>query len=145
MPEKGKVLEDKTHLAFAYVAGHCVFLVPQDLARIRMLKAGNNTQQGRFPTARWAQQGGQFAIGKLQRHIIQCREMAKLLMYVANFYTHGQCSPALDAHAVLCVRHSTHDFSASVIRASIASRSEEHTSELQSLMRISYAVFCLKK
>src|SRR3546814_7851502 len=28
---------------------------------------------------------------------------------------------------------------------SIANRSEEHTSELQSLMRISYAVFCLKK
>src|SRR3546814_3684782 len=27
----------------------------------------------------------------------------------------------------------------------IATRSEEHTSELQSLMRISYAVFCLKK
>src|SRR3546814_4951006 len=26
-----------------------------------------------------------------------------------------------------------------------ANRSEEHTSELQSLMRISYAVFCLKK
>src|SRR3546814_6745035 len=27
----------------------------------------------------------------------------------------------------------------------VISRSEEHTSELQSLMRISYAVFCLKK
>src|SRR3546814_1112634 len=27
----------------------------------------------------------------------------------------------------------------------LAIRSEEHTSELQSLMRISYAVFCLKK
>src|SRR3546814_8220676 len=27
----------------------------------------------------------------------------------------------------------------------VMSRSEEHTSELQSLMRISYAVFCLKK
>src|SRR3546814_10752451 len=27
----------------------------------------------------------------------------------------------------------------------MAMRSEEHTSELQSLMRISYAVFCLKK
>src|SRR3546814_7612417 len=27
----------------------------------------------------------------------------------------------------------------------LPSRSEEHTSELQSLMRISYAVFCLKK
>src|SRR3546814_988879 len=30
-------------------------------------------------------------------------------------------------------------------RANGRSRSEEHTSELQSLMRISYAVFCLKK
>src|SRR3546814_2549776 len=29
--------------------------------------------------------------------------------------------------------------------AVMAKRSEEHTSELQSLMRISYAVFCLKK
>src|SRR3546814_5269728 len=31
------------------------------------------------------------------------------------------------------------------LRREIAVRSEEHTSELQSLMRISYAVFCLKK
>src|SRR3546814_5203615 len=29
--------------------------------------------------------------------------------------------------------------------AGMTTRSEEHTSELQSLMRISYAVFCLKK
>src|SRR3546814_10442770 len=32
-----------------------------------------------------------------------------------------------------------------LIAAVTADRSEEHTSELQSLMRISYAVFCLKK
>src|SRR3546814_6926884 len=31
------------------------------------------------------------------------------------------------------------------VRAPGAARSEDHTSELQSLMRISYAVFCLKK
>src|SRR3546814_7899315 len=30
-------------------------------------------------------------------------------------------------------------------RYALPTRSEEHTSELQSLMRISYAVFCLKK
>src|SRR3546814_6446895 len=30
-------------------------------------------------------------------------------------------------------------------QSTITNRSEEHTSELQSLMRISYAVFCLKK
>src|SRR3546814_5940179 len=36
-----------------------------------------------------------------------------------------------------------HDHAATAAPA--AERSEEHTSELQSLMRISYAVFCLKK
>src|SRR3546814_5173967 len=35
--------------------------------------------------------------------------------------------------------------SAEQVTDTVASRSEEHTSELQSLMRISYAVFCLKK
>src|SRR3546814_7966745 len=59
----------------------------------------------------------------------------------------------------ICIRmrRSTHIFdnlllstSSSSLRVpdlptSIAGRSEEHTSELQSLMRISYAVFCLKK
>src|SRR3546814_2607085 len=34
---------------------------------------------------------------------------------------------------------------ASTVATYIDERSEEHTSELQSLMRISYAVFCLKK
>src|SRR3546814_9201838 len=33
----------------------------------------------------------------------------------------------------------------SFAHSACAARSEEHTSELQSLMRISYAVFCLKK
>src|SRR3546814_8721995 len=32
-----------------------------------------------------------------------------------------------------------------VSATNVETRSEEHTSELQSLMRISYAVFCLKK
>src|SRR3546814_2186003 len=32
-----------------------------------------------------------------------------------------------------------------IVQTNLCVRSEEHTSELQSLMRISYAVFCLKK
>src|SRR3546814_9510468 len=36
-------------------------------------------------------------------------------------------------------------FRTKLIRAQFDDRSEEHTSALQSLMRISYAVFCLKK
>src|SRR3546814_1622332 len=38
-----------------------------------------------------------------------------------------------------------HGKSPSCYQRLTSSRSEEHTSELQSLMRISYAVFCLKK
>src|SRR3546814_8157191 len=37
------------------------------------------------------------------------------------------------------------DAGMSISLRSLTFRSEEHTSELQSLMRISYAVFCLKK
>src|SRR3546814_8889742 len=36
-------------------------------------------------------------------------------------------------------------YSADDVKKVLGGRSEEHTSELQSLMRISYAVFCLKK
>src|SRR3546814_10803412 len=48
-----------------------------------------------------------------------------------------------DAGAALLVLEGVPSSLAQAITA--ASRSEEHTSELQSLMRISYAVFCLKK
>src|SRR3546814_6528486 len=37
------------------------------------------------------------------------------------------------------------DYARPELAATMVPRSEEHTSELQSLMRISYAVFCLKK
>src|SRR3546814_4253889 len=55
---------------------------------------------------------------------------------------------ALLSHVGLFISHSQHHkHSAYVIRSTdrLTGRSEEHTSEHQSLMRISYAVFCLKK
>src|SRR3546814_8139826 len=42
-------------------------------------------------------------------------------------------------------RHDQGCLSGDAVAQCDAQRSEEHTSELQSLMRISYAVFCLKK
>src|SRR3546814_3756240 len=52
-------------------------------------------------------------------------------------------------HKCVAVRHALSAERAGVDAISIdgfeCARSEEHTSELQSLMRISYAVFCLKK
>src|SRR3546814_1801632 len=55
----------------------------------------------------------------------------------------------MDAALVCCLRNtqteSTHGIEDLISRFCPNKRSEEHTSELQSLMRISYAVFCLKK
>src|SRR3546814_1626253 len=51
--------------------------------------------------------------------------------------SHGTCRRTAEVQTVL--RFSTGAATVS------CTRSEEHTSELQSLMRISYAVFCLKK
>src|SRR3546814_4080367 len=56
--------------------------------------------------------------------------------------------PQLVEGGVARVRHARrHILEATQAREQrrLAERSEEHTSELQSLMRISYAVFCLKK
>src|SRR3546814_2628573 len=57
--------------------------------------------------------------------------------------------PAHHADAVLRRAHALHRAQqgnpARRVRERAGVRSEEHTSELQSLMRISYAVFCLKK
>src|SRR3546814_3219798 len=52
--------------------------------------------------------------------------------------TSSPASCAARSRTRRCTRTSTRS-------PSTTSRSEEHTSELQSLMRISYAVFCLKK
>src|SRR3546814_7355605 len=46
---------------------------------------------------------------------------------------------------LLFLRRGAHHRPGRLLQRVIALRSEEHTSELQSLMRISYAVFCLKK
>src|SRR3546814_5339686 len=57
-------------------------------------------------------------------------------------------APAITASAALPPLFSTFMIVSVTIALSVvtaAFRSEEHTSELQSLMRISYAVFCLKK
>src|SRR3546814_6489983 len=43
------------------------------------------------------------------------------------------------------LRHKSHRANRQRSYLRVTPRSEEHTSELQSLMRISYAVFCLKK
>src|SRR3546814_6846912 len=56
----------------------------------------------------------------------------------------GQDHRFEQSHASISVDLSRRDCGI-LCRVRLSGRSEEHTSELQSLMRISYAVFCLKK
>src|SRR3546814_2279715 len=65
-------------------------------------------------------------------HPLQRVEAAKIVVSVCSL-DHGHQSIA---NADVVCKH---------LAGLIQIRSEEHTSELQSLMRISYAVFCLKK
>src|SRR3546814_4155652 len=56
------------------------------------------------------------------------------------------CAEEVVDHPILgAAQHLMRHQGVEILRVAAAGRSEEHTSELQSLMRISYAVFCLKK
>src|SRR3546814_7561869 len=59
---------------------------------------------------------------------------------------HVQCAPSDEASAFggKSRREERGASAAMVVGLDVDARSEEHTSELQSLMRSSYAVFCLK-
>src|SRR3546814_3914465 len=80
------------------------------------------------------------------------RDLANLLHTAVELSGRNRCEIAREAdlHKDALRRTLIGERSPSVgealrILASSGMRSEEHTSELQSLMRISYAVFCLKK
>src|SRR3546814_7687694 len=66
-----------------------------------------------------------------ERHVQQA--LGQLISGRTTFVIAHRLSTVIDAHIIY------------VMDDGRIVRSEEHTSELQSLMRISYAVFCLKK
>src|SRR3546814_1998205 len=73
------------------------------------------------------------------------------IIKIGDQYAHEICRHTIweDQYSLQCGLAWAHPHSDSARQRSTRSvrylRSEEHTSELQSLMRISYAVFCLKK
>src|SRR3546814_7245613 len=71
----------------------------------------------------------------------QQRLMILMLLFMAAFFL---VSARLLTFALFDTASGHRSASTAFVPAR-ADRSEEHTSELQSLMRISYAVFCLKK
>src|SRR3546814_7956310 len=64
----------------------------------------------------------------------------------SSLWSGGGSSGFSHAHHAAAVAEATgDDGGVEGVEVGLSGRSEEHTSELQSLMRISYAVFCLKK
>src|SRR3546814_8927956 len=69
-----------------------------------------------------------------------------LLTYILSaFFNYWRTAAPLHNRRCRGERRAARKEEAAPPRAPLLHRSEEHTSELQSLMRISYAVFCLKK
>src|SRR3546814_1856277 len=80
------------------------------------------------------------------RHHARTLFIASGVPYAESALLLGQKLPGASGgyvHAEHLVEHLRHHSQA--LEDLVCRRSEEHTSELQSLMRISYAVFCLKK
>src|SRR3546814_3073618 len=74
---------------------------------------------------------------ELMREALSCGEPVSIVDLAKSF--------ARGLKKILSAFVQLADDTAKVLDQSRVHRSEEHTSELQSLMRISYAVFCLKK
>src|SRR3546814_8571298 len=87
------------------------------------------------------------AVGLSYTRMLRVPYMITLVMVAINFANVGYLQPlARYAYEQLNYELKSGALGASIKVGEFTSlRSEEHTSELQSLMRISYAVFCLKK
>src|SRR3546814_10501591 len=85
-------------------------------------------------TTRWVVEGYTWLVRR-------CSMSPMLTTMVSSSEVNGTHSPCCDFTSRPAALAPT----SKVIRLMSSCRSEEHTSELQSLMRISYAVFCLKK
>src|SRR3546814_6018596 len=90
--------------------------------------------------------------GKQQRIRLQASgSLALMASYFISSQAEGwamgtlSCLGTMTAAALPLALLLTYAPQKTAILGKLAGRSEEHTSELQSLMRISYAVFCLKQ
>src|SRR3546814_8193113 len=93
--------------------------------------------------------GSRFTVGRYLPHMEKTLgfkiEATKLAKIDALAQTRGGRGPFMRQLVDAVLRQSGAASEAAPLVDREAARSEEHTSELQSLMRISYAVFCLKK
>src|SRR3546814_5059329 len=98
----------------------------------------------------WSHEDVEIAGEPMRVKVAHVRLCASRAMYVRAYPRETQ-EMLFDAHARAFAffggvpTRGIYDNMKTAVTSVFTGRSEEHTSELQSLMRISYAVFCLKK
>src|SRR3546814_6893188 len=115
------------------------------------LITGGASGVGAAQAKRCAEEGAKFVIGDLNEEmakgvVAEIRSAGGDALFIRLDVTdaaswNNAIAAAVEAFGGLTTLSNT----AGIIHPGGFERSEEHTSELQSLMRISYAVFCLKK
>src|SRR3546814_20774427 len=105
-------------------------------SKTRLFDVGDAAHQAARGDARQGKVGGIAPEGVEQRHRVERRAIMMDLPFDPRIFAAIEKIPIAAGIAVIGPARDGRI---------IAQRSEEHTSELQSLMRISYAVFCLKK
>src|SRR3546814_4922214 len=92
--------------------------------------------------ARWIVVTAFADLGEAEIHV----QLLRRVVGLAHFEQHQRHAGRMRDHQQVSQQEPCHPLPPLIGRdTDIEDRSEEHTSELQSLMRISYAVFCLKK
>src|SRR3546814_160553 len=124
--------------------GHQVIGVDVNRAKVDMINAGTApvVEQSLTKLMAEASAAGRISATDDATEAVMESEISLISVGTPSGAGGGQSLAALDAVVSSigqAIRHKNEAHSV-VVR-----RSEEHTSELQSLMRISYAVFCLKK
>src|SRR3546814_7941457 len=102
----------------------------------REIRGSGNGPIAAFVAALRNDCGLEIKVHDYHEHAIGAGADARAVAYVEAEAADGRITWGVGQHPNIVV---------ACLEAVVSARSEEHTSELQSLMRISYAVFCLKK
>src|SRR3546814_5204851 len=104
-----------------------------------------------FPSTTLFRSCGAHLFRNGERHLRTRRALGNIYSRVAGGQVLLAAAVGLARRCTFNLREVKYDYPAELVpkgetpASHLRKRSEEHTSELQSLMRISYAVFCLKK